>query len=34
MTDALLFVLALGAVTPALAVDVAAIAGWLHRGRQ
>jgi hypothetical protein len=31
MTDALLFVLVLGAVTLALVVDVAAVVGWLRR---
>jgi multisubunit Na+/H+ antiporter MnhC subunit len=31
MTDALLFVLVLGAIVLALAVDVAAVVGWLRR---
>jgi hypothetical protein len=31
MTDALLFMFVIGAVTLALAVDVAAIVGWLQR---
>jgi hypothetical protein len=34
MTDALLFVLVFGSVTLALAVDVAAVVGWLRRRLQ